>query len=34
MLDADADLQWSCFLYFIAKDDRELLLRICDVDRL
>lgn len=34
MMNADADLQWSCFLYFIAKDGRELLLRIFDGNRL
>lgn len=34
MLDADADPQWSCFLYSIAKEGHELLLRICDGDQL
>lgn len=28
--DADADPQWSCFLYSFAKEAANFLLRICD----
>lgn len=34
MVNSDADPQWSCFLYFVAKEAHELLLQVCDGDSL